>query len=89
MYLTTVEQVNKLKEERARLEGKIESYKEQMKAARERCKAIDEEINLLENSEMADALRTLGISLAELPAFLQSIQSGSSPKQRTAEQEKK
>lgn len=89
MYLTTVEQIRRLKEERARLESRIETYKEQVRSARERCKAIDEEINLLENTEMADALRTLGISLAELPAFLQSIQSGSSSKQRTAEQEKK
>lgn len=89
MYLTTVEQIRRLKEERARLESRIEAYKEQVRSARERCKAIDEEINLLENTEMADALRTLGVSLAELPAFLQAIQSGSLPKPKAAEKEKK
>ena len=89
MYLTTVEQIRRLKEERDRLERRIETYKEQARSARERCKAIDEEINLLENTEMADALRTLGVSLAELPAFLQAIQSGSLPKPKAAEKEKK
>lgn len=89
MYLTTVEQIKKLKDERTRLESKIKNWKEQMKAARERCKAIDSEINLLENTEMADSLRTMGISLSELPAFLKSIQSGSDMMPKAAEKEEK